>query len=92
MEKSFGPQWKDRFENFDMRPFASASIGQVHKAILKNGTAVAVKVQFPGVADSIDADLNAIRQLLVFSNLLPKGLFLDNLITEIKFELKNECN
>jgi len=92
LEKNMGINWMNNFDSFEMKPFASASIGQVHKAVLKNGKTVAVKVQFPGVSESIDSDLNSIRKLLVFSNLLPKGLFLDNLIKEIKFELKNECN
>lgn len=52
-----GPDWMSKFEEFDMRPFASASIGQVHKAKTKTGMDVAVKIQYPGVADSIESDM-----------------------------------
>jgi predicted unusual protein kinase regulating ubiquinone biosynthesis (AarF/ABC1/UbiB family) len=45
------------FEEWDPEPIAAASIGQVHRAITRDGRAVAVKVQYPGVADAIDADL-----------------------------------
>jgi hypothetical protein len=50
-----------------MRPFASASIGQVHKAITKEGLEVAVKIQYPGVADSIESDMdNLLRYNFIF--------------------------
>ena len=50
MEQELGPDWRDQFSNFEEKPFAAASIGQVHKATLKNGLKVAIKVQYPGVA------------------------------------------
>lgn len=55
MNKDFGKEWREMYKEFDLVPFAAASIGQVHKAILPNGTLVAVKVQYPGVAQSIDS-------------------------------------
>jgi aarF domain-containing kinase len=60
---------------------AAASIGQVHGAVLRStGQRVAVKVQYPGVANSIDSDLNNLSILLTASRLLPKGLYLDKTI------------
>lgn len=53
----------DAFENFDIEPFASASVSQVHKAILKDGTRVAVKIQRPGVKAIIDSDLEIMMYL-----------------------------
>ena len=53
---------------------------------------VAVKVQFPGVKDSIDSDLNNLSLLLAASALLPKGLFLDSTIKATKVELADECD
>lgn len=50
---------------------------QVHKAVLKEGMEVAIKIQYPGVAQSIDSDIENVRRLLEFTNLIPKGLFLD---------------
>src|SRR5947207_12591945 len=73
---NLGPNWRDLFESFDEIPIAAASIGQVHGAILKEtGQRVAVKVQYPGVANSIDSDLNNLSILLTASRLLPKGLY-----------------
>ena len=59
------------FKNFEVRPFAAASIGQVHKATLKSGETVAIKVQFPGVKKSIDNDLNTLKFIMKNSGMLP---------------------
>ncbi|CCH58787.1 hypothetical protein TBLA_0A10070 [Henningerozyma blattae CBS 6284] len=85
--------WETKyFQRFDKRPFAAASIGQVHDAILLDGTEVVVKVQYPGVKDSIDSDLSNLLMLLTASSLLPKGLFLDKTIANARKELKWECD
>jgi aarF domain-containing kinase len=88
-----GEDWRDLFDRFDEKPIAAASIGQVHSAILKStGERVAVKVQYPGVADSIDSDLSNLAVLLTASRLLPKGLFLDKTIANARTELAWECD
>ena len=91
--RSLGENWRDLFSNFEERPFAAASIGQVHKATLaSNGKDVAVKVQYPGVRNSIDSDLNNLSLLLTASRLLPKGLYLDKTIANARTELGWECD
>ncbi|KAF2764354.1 ABC1-domain-containing protein [Teratosphaeria nubilosa] len=91
--QNLGQDWRDLFSHFQERPFAAASIGQVHKATLKsNGKPVAVKVQYPGVRNSIDSDLNNLSLLLTASRLLPKGLFLDRTIANARTELGWECD
>lgn len=93
LEQNLGPNWRDLFETFDEIPMAAASIGQVHSATLKkDGRRVAVKVQYPGVADSIDSDLNNLSILLTASRLLPRGLFLDRTIANARTELAWECD
>ncbi|KAF9734081.1 hypothetical protein PMIN03_003097 [Paraphaeosphaeria minitans] len=93
LASNLGSEWRDLFTSFDEKPIAAASIGQVHKAVLKStGHAVAVKVQYPGVADSIDSDLNNLSILLTASRLLPKGLFLDRTIANARTELAWECD
>jgi aarF domain-containing kinase len=88
-----GTDWRSLFESFEEKPMAAASIGQVHGAVLKsNGQRVAVKVQYPGVADSISADLSNISLLLTASRLLPKGLYLDKTIANARTELAWECD
>ena len=72
---------------------AAASIGQVHKATLAStGAIVAVKIQYPGVATSIDSDLNNLSILLTASRLLPRGLFLDKTIANARTELAAETD
>jgi aarF domain-containing kinase len=91
--QNLGQDWRDLFSKFEERPFAAASIGQVHKATLaSNGKKVAVKVQYPGVRNSIDSDLNNLSLLLTASQLLPKGLFLDRTIANARTELGWECD
>jgi predicted unusual protein kinase regulating ubiquinone biosynthesis (AarF/ABC1/UbiB family) len=56
-EREYGQRPDEVFKRFEQRPFAAASIGQVHRAELHDGTKVAVKVQYPGVREAIDHDL-----------------------------------
>lgn len=92
MTKELGATWQDNFLEFDQIPFAAASIGQVHKAKLLDGTVVAVKVQYPGVKQSITSDLSNLKALILLSNFLPKGLYLENTIRVAQKELIWECD
>ncbi|KAG0575782.1 hypothetical protein M758_5G032600 [Ceratodon purpureus] len=92
IEGELGPNWQDRLESFDAEPIASASIGQVHRAVLKDGTVVAMKVQYPGVANSIDSDIENVKRLLDYTNVIPKGLYLDQAMRVAKDELARECD
>ncbi|KAG6005688.1 hypothetical protein E4U21_007752 [Claviceps maximensis] len=90
---NLGEKWRDLFSDFDETPIAAASIGQVHKATLSsNGKRVAVKIQFPGVADSINSDLDNLGILLNATKLLPKGLYLNKTIDNARLELGWECD
>ncbi|PWY82984.1 ABC1-domain-containing protein [Aspergillus heteromorphus CBS 117.55] len=90
---NLGPNWRDLFSSFEEIPMAAASIGQVHGAVLKStGQPVAVKIQYPGVADSIDSDLSNLSILLTASRLLPRGLYLDKTIANARTELAWECD
>lgn len=101
MREELGEEWRTLFASFDERPLAAASIGQVHTAVLADpfpsqphlaGQRVAVKVQFPGVSESIASDLANIKWLLAASALLPKGLFLENSVRVLQQELQEECD
>lgn len=93
LASNLGPDWRGLFSNFEEMPIAAASIGQVHRATLKStGDRVAVKVQYPGVAGSIDSDLSNLAVLLTASRLLPKGLYLDKTIANARTELAWECD
>lgn len=82
-----GEDWQDKFEQFDDKPFAAASIGQVHKGKLKDGREVAMKIQYPGVATSIESDINNLMTVLKIWDLFPKGVYIDDLMRVTKKEL-----
>ena len=73
MTKEVGADWRSKFLEFEERPFAAASIGQVHRGILEDGREVAVKLQYPGVAQSIDSDINNLMTVMNVGNILPEG-------------------
>ncbi|KAI9281942.1 ABC1 family-domain-containing protein [Sporodiniella umbellata] len=93
MSSELGSEWRAHFKDFSPIPIAAASIGQVHAATLaSNNEQVVIKIQYPGVAESIDSDLSNLKALVTFSNLLPRGLYLDNTIKVTKEELSWECD
>lgn len=95
LKSQLGDTWRDRFESFDDLPFAAASIGQVHRAKIRVGDQVknvVVKVQYPGVANSIESDLQNLTMLVKMTGFSPKGLFIDNVIRVGREELKVECD
>ncbi|KAI1718652.1 ABC1 family domain-containing protein [Ditylenchus destructor] len=92
LEKELGKDWRARFREFSEMPFAAASIGQVHKGVALDGKEVAVKIQYPGVADSIDSDINNLMSVMNWGNIFPKGIFLDNFVSVARRELKAECD
>ncbi len=88
----WGAGWRRRFSRFEAGPVAAASIGQVHRAVLPDGRMLAIKVQYPGVAESIDADVDNVATLLRVSNLLPASLDLAPLLAEAKRQLAEETD
>lgn len=86
LEKQYGSDWQKNFREINLYPFAAASIGQVHEAILKDGMRVALKIQYTGVGDSIDSDLNNFSRLVGLFG-FPRGLFLNELIETTRGEL-----
>jgi hypothetical protein len=75
LDSELGPGWRAQLSHFKVEPIASASIGQVHAARMLDGRVVAMKVQYPGVARSIDSDLDNLLRLSRFTNILPPGLY-----------------
>ncbi|XP_071922608.1 protein ABC transporter 1, mitochondrial-like isoform X1 [Coffea arabica] len=92
LDAELGPNWSSKLINFDYEPMAAASIGQVHRAITEEGLEVAMKIQYPGVADSIESDIENVKLLLNYTNLIPERLYLDNAMQVAKDELSRECN
>jgi len=92
LSNELGEDWHTKLKIFDEHPIAAASIGQVHQAVLLDGQRVAMKIQYPGVADSIESDLKNLKTLVTLTNILPPGLFVDEIIDVGKEELIAECN
>ncbi len=93
IESELGQPVEELFDQLQETPYAAASIGQVHRARLKDGTEVIVKVQYPGVDESCDSDLKQLRMALRFGGLLrmPKESA-DQLFEEIRVRLKEELD
>jgi predicted unusual protein kinase regulating ubiquinone biosynthesis (AarF/ABC1/UbiB family) len=93
IEKELGKPLNDIFTHFDETPFAAASIGQVHKAVLPSGEQVVVKVQYPGVDEACESDLKQVRLALRLMGVIKIDRKLqDQLFNEIQESLDNELN
>lgn len=93
VEKELGKPLEQTFRHFDEQPFAAASIGQVHKATLPNGTEVVVKVQYPSVDEACESDLKQVRLALRLMGVLKVDKKLqDRLFKEIQDSLHEELN
>lgn len=92
LDSEWGRDWRARVAAFDLEPVAAASIGQVHRAVALDGTPLAVKLQFPGVAESIDSDVDSLVTALRWSQLLPRDVELAALANEAKRQLKREAD
>jgi predicted unusual protein kinase regulating ubiquinone biosynthesis (AarF/ABC1/UbiB family) len=90
--REYGAGWEARFRSFDLEPVASASIGQVHAAVAADGRRLALKIQYPGVARSIDSDVGNVASLLRLTRLLPVDLDVSGIIAEAKRQLRQEAD
>ena len=83
LDAQLGTKWRDRFSSFDDTPIASASIGQVHKAVWSDGREVAVKIQYPGADEALRADLKTMKRMVsVFKQLSP-GADVQGVVNEL---------
>ncbi|MEF8771007.1 MAG: AarF/ABC1/UbiB kinase family protein [Candidatus Accumulibacter phosphatis] len=92
LDANWGHGWDRHFRQFSFTPVAAASIGQVHLAQTKDGRRLAIKVQYPGVRQSIDSDVDNVATLLRISGLLPSSLDVGPLLREAKRQLHAEAD
>ncbi|EAU40026.1 ABC-1 [Fulvimarina pelagi HTCC2506] len=92
LTRNWGRDWRHRFEFFQDRPIAAASIGQVHRALTHDGRDLAVKVQYPGIVRSIDSDVDNVATLLRMTGLIPRQLDVSPLLAEAKRQLHEEAD
>ncbi len=92
LTRAYGKRWRERFAEFEEDPVASASIGQVHRARRHDGTTLALKIQFPGVAKSIESDVDNLATLLRLIRVFPADTDLKPFLQTIKRELRRETD
>jgi len=92
MEDEFGSKLEDVFETFDPVPIAAASIGQVYKATTVDGREVAVKVQYPGVAQAVRADMQNLGLILRLVKRIAPGLDPQAIGNEIRERIGEELD
>jgi len=90
--REYGRGWEGRFASFDVEPVAAASIGQVHRARAADGRELALKIQYPGVARSIESDVDNVAALLRLARVLPVELDVSGIVAEAKRQLRQEAD
>jgi aarF domain-containing kinase len=90
--REYGRGWPQRFAQFDDKPIAAASIGQVHRARTADGREVALKIQYPGVARSIRSDVDNLAMALQVLRLLPHDVDIGAIADEAARELGQEAD
>jgi hypothetical protein len=92
LSDAYGPRWQTRFQHFDFEPIAAASIGQVHVCRTTEGRELALKIQYPGVARSIDSDVDNLASALRLTRILPGELDFSAILDEAKRQLRDEAD
>jgi predicted unusual protein kinase regulating ubiquinone biosynthesis (AarF/ABC1/UbiB family) len=92
LTEQFGTGWRSRFQEFDETPAAAASIGQVHRAIWRDGREVAVKVQYPGAEQALRSDLRQLSRMSRVMQPLVPGLEIKPLIAELRERMEEELD
>ena len=92
LDASWGDGWRHRFRQFSFTPVAAASIGQVHFGVTSEGERVAVKIQYPGVRESIDSDIDNVATLCRLSGLVPAAVDIAPLLQQAKMQLREEAD
>ncbi|MFC5992829.1 ABC1 kinase family protein [Pseudonocardia hispaniensis] len=92
LAEQFGRGWRTRFQDFDEVPAAAASIGQVHRAIWRDGREVAVKVQYPGAEEAVLSDLRQLSRMSRLLQPLAPGMEIKPLINELRERMVEELD
>ncbi|MFC4602436.1 ABC1 kinase family protein [Rhodococcus kronopolitis] len=92
LDSQLGTKWRERFTSFEDVPTASASIGQVHRAVWSDGREVAVKVQYPGADEALKADLKTLSRLAtMFGSVMP-GVDVKPVLDELTARTEDELD
>ena len=91
-EEYLGEPLDELFENIEEEAFAAASIGQVHRATLHDGRAVAVKIQYPGVAEALESDLRNAGMIMRLAQAIAPGLDAKAVAAELRLRVMEELD
>jgi predicted unusual protein kinase regulating ubiquinone biosynthesis (AarF/ABC1/UbiB family) len=83
LDGQLGTKWRERFSSFEDKPIASASIGQVHKAVWSDGREVAVKIQYPGADEALRADLKTMQRMVRVLKQISPGADVQGVVDEL---------
>lgn len=92
LAEQFGRRWPERFREFDDTPAAAASIGQVHRAVWKDGREVAVKIQYPGAEEALRSDLRQLARMSRLLQPLVPGQDVKPLVAELRERMEEELD
>src|SRR5204862_1201232 len=87
-----GPDWEKKFQNFEHRPAAAASLGQVHRARALSGEALACKLQYPDMQSAVEADLQQLEWLLAIRRRLDTAIDTSEIAKEIGARVREELD
>ncbi|WP_181767161.1 ABC1 kinase family protein [Streptomyces albidus (ex Kaewkla and Franco 2022)] len=92
LAERMGEDWRDLFQEFDDKPSAAASIGQVHHGVWHDGREVAVKVQYPGAGEALISDLTQLGRFARLLGPLIPGMDIKPLISELRDRVTEELD
>ena len=92
MASELGPDWPARFKTFEPAAAAAASLGQVHKAVSRDGRAYACKLQYPDMSSAVEADIRQLKLLFAVYRRYDKSIDTSKIHTEIADRLREELD
>ena len=92
MAAELGRDWQERFQDFDIAASASASLGQVHKAVARDGREFAVKLQYPDMASAVEADLTQLKTIFAIHARMNPAVETSEILKEISARLREELD
>jgi predicted unusual protein kinase regulating ubiquinone biosynthesis (AarF/ABC1/UbiB family) len=92
MSNELGPDWQSRFASFNQEASAAASLGQVHRARLPDGTDVACKLQYPDMPSTVEADLRQLKLAMAVYHRMDSAIQQDEIFKELRERLREELD
>ena len=92
MQAELGPDWQSRFKSFELASTASASLGQVHRAVAHDGRALAVKLQYPDMQSAVEADVTQLKVVFALHARMDPAVETGEILKEISERLKEELD